>query len=239
MAQPMLTRFLQPLLAGRRAECFSMIQEAADNGMPASTLLCEVIWPAMSQVDRLFRDDRISGAAANMATRINRTAADQLQARLPRRLANGKRAILLCTEDPQEEIGCQIVADLFGAEGWEVYFLGGGVPDDEILTLVGQVRPDVLVIFGTNPQGAPLVRNLIGLIRDVNACPSMNIIVSGGVFNRADGLWREVGADVFADAATDVLSVAATLTPRAPGAPTRVGVVKKRRRRRKLQPVPA
>jgi hypothetical protein len=69
-------------------------------------------------------------------------------------------------------------------------------------------------------------------IREIGLCPDMNIVVSGGVFNRADGLWREVGADVFADNARDVLDIVNELGPRIPGARP-IGLVKKRRRKRK------
>ena len=45
--------------------------------------------------------------------------------------------------------------------------------------------------------------------RGVNAWPDMRIIVSGGLFNRAEGLWEEIGADGFAATTADVLQVAA------------------------------
>jgi methanogenic corrinoid protein MtbC1 len=130
-------------------------------------------------------------------------------------------------------------ADLFEADGWDVYFLGGGVPDDEVLSLVGQLRPDILLIFGTQPQGVPGVRRLIDRIRDIDAHPTMNVMISGGVFNRADGLWEEISADLFAPTATEALRIANAAKPKEPTArPT--GPVRKRRRRRRspyLEPV--
>lgn len=232
MSDSLLLRYMQPLLAGRRAECFELIGTAISAGAPAETLLCEVVWPAMSQIDRLFREDVINHAAQNMAARINRTVADQLQRHLPRRAANGKRIVITCADDVNEETGAQTIADLFQSDGWDVYFLGVGVPQDEILEIIGKLRPDILLLFGTRPEAVPDTRHLVEWIREVNTCPTMNIIVSGGVFNRADGLWQEVGADVFAPTATDLLKLANRLGPRVPTA-RRVGVVKKRNRRRK------
>ncbi len=232
MTEPLLTRYLQPLLAGRRAECFTLIRDAVTRGDPPQSLLCEVVWPAMRQIDRLFRDDRINSAMENMATRINRTVADQLQAHLPTGPRNGKRLLISCAEPLLEEIGAQMIADLFQADGWEVYFVGGGVPRDEVLALVGQLRPNIFVIFGTTPGGVPDARALVELVREVGVCPSMNIVVSGGVFNRADGLWQEIGADLFAETAPELLRLANDLGPRQPGV-VRRGFVKKRRRRRK------
>ena len=50
---------------------------------------------------------------------------------------------------------------------------------------------------------------LLDRIRGVNAWPDMRIVVSGGLFNRAEGLWEEIGADGFAATAAEVLQVAA------------------------------
>ncbi len=231
MPEPLLTRYLQPLLAGRRADCFAMMHEAAVN-RPAEELLCDVIFPAMAQVERLFRDDRIDLAHENMATRINRTVADQLQLRLPNGASRNKRILIACADEPREELGAQIMADLFQADGWEVFFVGGGVPFDETVTLCGQLRPTAMLIFGTLPSSVPVTRQMIECIREIGLCPEMNVIVSGGVFNRADGLWREVGADVFADNARDVIETVNELGPRIPGI-RQMGLVKKRRRKRK------
>jgi MerR family transcriptional regulator, light-induced transcriptional regulator len=232
MAQPLLTRYMQPLLNGQRAECFDLVSQALAESTPAAELICDVVWPAMAQVQRLFEDDRINTAVEHMACRINRTVADQLQQHLPRHPANGKRALVVCDDGSQEELGAQMVCDLLQAQGWEVFFIGGGVPHDELLTSVGQIRPHIFVIFGTRPEGVPDSRKLIELIREVGACPTMNMVVSGGVFNRADGLWQEVGADVFCATAKELIEVADSIQPRLPNARS-LGIVKKRRRRRR------
>lgn len=232
MSQPFLIRYMQPLIAGRRAECFELVNEAVRSEMPAEDLLCDVVWPAMAQIRRLYDDDRINAAIEHMACRINRTVADQLQAHLPKRPECGKRVLISSADAEGEELGAQMIADLFQASGWDVFFLGGGVPDDEVLSMVGQVRPQVYVIFGAHPEAVANTRALIERIRDVGVCPAMNVIVTGGIFNRADGLWQEIGADAFSNNPRGVLNTAGELGPRQPNAP-RLGIVKKRRRRRK------
>lgn len=233
MPEPFLIRYLQPLLAGRRAECFDLVADAVRTGASPEELVCDVVWPAMAQVERLHRDDRINTAVEHLASRINRTVADQLQAHLPRKPATGKRVLVACADEPHEELGAQVISDLFQSDGWEVYLVGGGVPDDEILSLVGQLRPDVLLLFGARAEAVPSTRALIEHIREVGTCPTMNVVVTGGIFSRADGLWREIGADAFADTPREVLALANRLEPRGPDTP-RLGFVKKRRRRRKV-----
>jgi len=125
MSEPLLTRYLQPLLAGRRAECFNLIAEVVRGGYDPRELIHDVVWPAMAQLERLYRDDRIDTAIDNMACRINHTVADQLQAHLPKRVPNGKRIVVTCGDDQRQVIGAQMLADLLQSDGWDVYFVGG------------------------------------------------------------------------------------------------------------------
>lgn len=224
--------YLNPLLAGDRIGCRTFVHGQLSKGVDPAAVYHELLWPAIERVEKLYRSDRINVAVEHMATRINRAIADQLQVHLSKAAPNGKKLLIACADGEPEELGAQMCADLFEARGWNVYFLGGGVPNDEILSLVGQLGPDVLLMFGTQPAGVPGVRRLVDLIREIGVSPTMNIMVSGGVFNRADGLWKEVNADLIARTAQQAIEIAESAAPRTPMAP-KSGAAKKRRRRRR------
>jgi methanogenic corrinoid protein MtbC1 len=229
---PLVEEYMGSLLAGNRTACRQFVLGELERIPDPSSLYHELIWPAMERVEKLYRADRINIASEHMATRINRAIADQIQLRLPKAEPIGKRILIACADGEPEELGAQMCADLFESRGWNAYFLGGGVPNDEILSLVGQLRPDVLLLFGTQPAGVPGVRRLVDLIREIGVNPTMNIMVSGGVFNRADGLWKEVNADLAAKTARQAIEIAEAAAPRTP-APPKPGAPKKRRRRRR------
>lgn len=228
--------YIAPLLAGDRAACREFVLGKLSDTTNPLDLYHEVLWPAMERVERLYRADRINTAAEHMATRIIRATADQIQTRLPQAPRNGRRVIITCAEGEPEELGAQMCADLFESRGWKVYFLGGGVPNDEILKVVGQFTPDILLVFGTQPSGVPGVRKLVDMIRDIGLNPTMNIMVSGGVFNRADGLWREVSADLVAKTAQDAIEIAESAAPRVPGVTKQASIKRRRRRKRAAEP---
>jgi len=229
---PLVERYLEVLLAGNREGCREFMRKQLESQRDAAHLYFNLVWPSMAEIDRLYRNDRINTATEHLATRINRSLVDQLQPFLTRTPPNDRRIIITCAEGEPEELGAQMCADLFEARGWSVTFLGGGVPNDEILQLVGHQRPNVLLIFGTQPAGVPQVRALIDLIRGVGTNPTMNIMISGGVFNRAEGLWKEVHADLFAPTAEQVVAIAESAPPREPQIVI-PGSPKKRRRRRR------
>ncbi len=227
----LLSRYVAYLIDGNRAGCRNVVGEALQSGIPVHAVYTELFWPVMAEIEKLYRNHKIDIITEHMATRINRTLVDQLQNKLPRREPRNLRMIITCAKDEPEELGAQMCADLFESDGWEVRFLGGGVPNDEIITMVGAFQPDVLFIYGTKTSGAPDVRRLIDKVRDIQACPKMRIMLSGGIFNRAEGLWEEIGADLFAATVKDALPMALSQN--------RSTVTRKRRRKKIKQEEPA
>jgi len=232
----LLRAYLENLLAGNRRACRQIIRTARNSGLSAEVLYRDLVWEAMQAVEKLWREDRINAATEHLATRINRMIADQLQAELAEVPATGKKAIVTCAPHEPEELAGQVISDMLEAKGWEVFFVGGGVPDDEILMLVGLHRPDLLIIYGTRPEGVPAVKALIETIRQIDPYPEMNIMVMGGVFGRAEDLWREVNADIFARDLPEALHLAMTAGPRIPEAKP---APRKRRKRTARAQVPA
>jgi len=204
----LLERYLSRLLKGDRAGCRAIIEETLRSGMPANTVYMDVIWPIMLEVDRLYRHDIIDSAQEAFATRINRTIVDQLQNKLPRKAERSQKIVVCSTSSEQGELGAQMITDLFESDGWEARFLGHSVNNDDILSFVHQWRPDILLLYGVTAKETPAVRSLIDKIKSVNACPDMKVMLSGGIFDRAGGLWEEIGADMYASTAAEAVKIA-------------------------------
>jgi methanogenic corrinoid protein MtbC1 len=208
-----IERYLDALLKGERRNSRSVIEKTLQSGTPTNLVYMEVVWPTMVEIERLLRAERITSTQEHLATRINRSIVDQLQNKLPRRPTRNKKIVVCCAPDELQELGAQIIADLFESDGWEVRFVGGGLTNDDILAFIHEYVPDILLIYGASPKQAPSVRQLIDRIKEVNAHPGMQIMVSGGLFNRAEGLWQEIGADAFAANAEHALEIAVGKMP--------------------------
>ena len=229
-----LERYLDALLKGNRKACRTVIEETMQSGTPANSVYLDVIWPIMVEIEKLLREDKITPTQEHMATRINRTIVDQLQNKLPRCPEKNKKIVICCADDELQELGAQIMADIFESNGWEVKFLGGGLANDDILSFVNESAPDILLIYGTTPKQAPSIRQLIDTIKSVNAWPGMPIMLSGGLFNRAEGLWQEMNADLFAANAQEAIQVALNNEPIEPAEPT-INKRKKKRQKKELE----
>ena len=214
--EDILARYLEPLLRGDKKACQAVIEETLQSGVPTNAVYVNIIWPIMLEIERLLRRDKITAAQEHLATRINRTIVGQLQNKLPRKPHKNKKIAISSARDDLQELGAQMIADLFESDGWEVRFLGGGLTNDDIFAFVNEYAPNILLVYGTPPKKAPGVRLLIDTIKAVNAWPHMRIMVSGGVFSRADGLWEEIGADLFAVTPLEAVQIASSDSQPAP-----------------------
>jgi len=207
-SQQLKRGYYENLLAGDRIACRNLVEIARQGGIAPVELLTDLIWPTMEQVQRAYREDRIAITQLNLATRLNRSITDQLTPLLEQKPRNGRSVLIICGDDEPEELGGQICADFFEAAGYTVRFAGGGLPNDEVLKLIGELRPNLLVLFGTLPSGMPAARKLIDYLREVNSCPQMQIMCCGGIYKRAEGLAEEIGADLYAPDAAVAVRVA-------------------------------
>lgn len=199
MNYEMLIEQLFPaLVSGDRNSARQLIDQSIEEGLDAESLAHEVLWPVMEMVSDLHRADQITTLAHHYATRLLRTLVDQVQPHYERQAPLGRSVLMFCGQTESEELEAQLTADLAEAGGYHVAFGGGGIANDEILEEVNQRRPDVLLMFASSPSDAPNIRLLVDHIRGINACPDMQIVVGGGVFNRAEGLAQEIGADLWA-----------------------------------------
>lgn len=195
------------LVSGSRPESRSLVTEALNLGASPEEVVSGLFWPAYETIDRLYRADKLGTLSHHMATRLLRVHTDQMAARFTRRQANGRSIFAVCGPTDADELGAQMAVDLLEADGYDITFAGGGIANDEVLAQVQDFQPSVLLLFASAPSDLPNIRRLIDTIREIGACSATQVAVGGGVFNRADGLAEEIGADVWASSPFELLSV--------------------------------
>lgn len=206
--EELMVRLLSALVDGDRHASRQVVEEVLQRGVPVQNLYRQMLWPMIRTVERLVRQDKIGPVQEHLASRILRSIVDQLENKLPRRQTHGRKLVICTGQQQLDELGGQVIADMFCSDGWDVRLLGGGLSNDDILSFVHEYAPDILLIHGVGGKEAPQVRQLIDIIRAVNAWPNMKIMLSGGVFARAEGLWEEIGGDAYASDPLEAVEVA-------------------------------
>jgi methanogenic corrinoid protein MtbC1 len=203
----LIERFFETLVAGDRQAARAIVQETIDQNVPADVLITDLFWPVHEMIERLHKSDQLSTIAYHLATRLLRMLTDQAAARLPLPKVRHRTVFAACGPSQGEELAGQMAVDLLEANGFDVTFTGGGIPADEILAQVQERRPDLLLLFASAASDLPGIRGIINAMRENGSCRSTRIVVGGGVFNRADGLAQEMGADLWAYSPYDLVDL--------------------------------
>ncbi|MAY75330.1 MAG: hypothetical protein CMJ31_11540 [Phycisphaerae bacterium] len=204
-----IERLFEALIDGDRKAAMAVVSEQFDAGVDAERMITDLLWPAYNLIDRMFRSDELTVLSNNMATRLLRVIADRVADRLEMtELPIGRSVLAFCGPTEGEELGAQMAVDILESKGFDVRFAGSNVANDELLGAMHSVQPDVLLAFCSGPCDLPALRALIDTMREIGACSETQIVVGGGVFNRAEGLAEEIGADLWAD---DPLELAHTM----------------------------
>lgn len=194
----LLEQFFTTLISGDRQAAREIVAQVAQAGCSTEQVLARLFWPTLDHIQTLYRNDHLSNLAHHFATRLMRHLVDQLQTKLAQGPRRNKTVLLICGPEEPEELAAQIAADLLEADGYTVYFGGGGVANDEIVNQLGEMKADILAVFSTAASTLPYLRQLIDHLHEIGVCPNLQIAVGGGVFNRAEGLAEEIGADLWA-----------------------------------------
>jgi len=203
----LLATFFETLVNGDRAAARTIVQDTINRGVATETLINNLFFPVYEKIETLFRADQITTVSYNLATRLLRTLIDQAAARLHVPAVKTKTIFAVCGQSQSEELAAQMAVDLLEAGGCQVTFSGGGIPADEVLAQVHERRPDVLLMFASAASDLPDVREIIDQIREIGAVKRTQIVVGGGVFNRAEGLAEEIHCDLWAASPLELVEV--------------------------------
>jgi len=199
---------LFPLLAcGDRAGARALVRDLIDADWTPEAIAEDVFWPIHENISTLFRADQLSRLAEHYATRLLRMLVDQIQAQYTLKTSNDRKLLIFCGCEEGDELAAQLVADLAEADGFAVRFAGGGIANDEILEELSAYSPDVMLLFSSSASDAPNIRQLIDTVREIGASPDVQFAVGGGIFNRAEGLAEEIGADLWASSPRAMLDI--------------------------------
>lgn len=223
-------RFFEALINGERPAARTIVTQCVQAGMTPEQIIIDLFWPTYETIERLWRADQLTSLSYHLSTRLLRVLVDQSAQRL--RLANGtqgRRVFACCGPSESEELAAQMAVDLLEDAGFRVTFAGGGIPADEILAFTQENRPEVLLMFASAAQDLPAIRKVIDTLREIGACRSTQVVVGGGVFNRAEGVAEEIGADLWACDPLELIELIKTEPERRARSDQRtVGKVKKR-----------
>lgn len=200
--------YLDALLRGDRAQATKLVMDEVDAGTPIRDIYLGIFQPAQHELGRLWQLNRISVAQEHFCTAATQMIMSLLAPKIFSTPRRGTSAICTCVGGDLHEIGARMVSDFLELDGWDAFYLGANAPAESIVEEAASRAVDVVAISATMPYHITHVAELIAALRDEPATSQKHIIVGGHAFNRAPGLWLQIGADATAPDAPGAVDVA-------------------------------
>jgi MerR family transcriptional regulator, light-induced transcriptional regulator len=200
--------YLDHVLRGERDAAVDIVLDEVARGTDAQDILLDVLQPVQIEIGRLWEQGRASVAHEHLCTAVTQLCMSMLWPRLNEGAHHHDRTVVATSVGGEaHEIGVRIVADLLKRDGWRTFYLGGGVPASDVVSMLLEQRADVLAVSATMAGHVPAVRRLIHAVRDEPRCVDVKVVVGGRPFLVVPRLGKAVGADGLAPDAADAVGL--------------------------------
>lgn len=179
--QEISSNFLESLLKGDRVNCSTLINEYLKINPSIMNLYEDVLKDSLYKVGLLWESNKISVATEHLATAITEGILNEHFEQLISKKRYNKKVVLTCVENEEHQVGIKMVADVFEMNGWESFFVGTGIPTNELIRYIHEVKPDLLAI------SLSVYFNYTNLLKQLRTLrtefPTLQFILGGQAFN--------------------------------------------------------
>lgn len=177
---PSVSRFLELALDGfPRPAIADGLRLLADDA-PLERVIVDVLAPVQRQVGELWASNlrRVADEHAASAVIDGVLGALSLETAAP----DPPRGdlIVACAEGEHHTIPARMGVEILRAQGWEVTFLGGSLPADDLQRFVAEREPDAVVISSTIPLSLAGARRCFTAIGELG----LPALAAGAAFGR-------------------------------------------------------
>ena len=173
--------FLDNLLNCNRSACSDIAHSYLSSNHSVIQLYEDVFKVALYEVGKLWETNKISVATEHIATAITESILNELFEQIISNKRCYRKVVVACVEKEQHQVGIKMVADVFEMNGWETFFLGTGIPNNELIRYLHEIKPDLIAI------SLSVYFNFTNLLKMLDILqkefPGLQIVIGGQAFN--------------------------------------------------------
>lgn len=204
-------RYRDYLLTGRRKDAADQILALASGGTPVRSIYLNIFQPFQQELGRLWQRNEINVAQEHYATASTQLIMSQLYPIIFATPRRGTTVLAASVSGELHELGIRMVADLLELSGWDAYYLGANMPQEDIIRTIAEEKPDLLAFSVTLSIHLSKLETLINAVKEAPIAKAPKIIVGGAPFNAEPQLWKDFGADGYCADASAVAEKAAAI----------------------------
>ncbi len=161
----LMNGYLQALLKGNRMLAQEFVLDAFRAGMPIQKIYLEVFQPALYEVGRRWEIGQVSVAQEHLATAITQTVLANIYSEATFKANNKQQAVIACLNGNYHEMGARMIADFLQIAGYNAMFLGANTPAESLLSMIDELKPEVVGLPSTMAYHVESVHHTIDEIR--------------------------------------------------------------------------
>lgn len=208
-----LEDFLALIASGRRRPAISQALRLLDDGNSVEDLIVGLLAPAQREVGLRWQTRRWNTAQEHAATAVVEAILGAIAVRTPVPTAARGAIVVACVGDDDRSLAARIGAELLRCQGWDVTFLGGGVPSHDLAAFVASTHVDAVVLICTLPLHLPGARRAIFAVEDLG----IPVVGAGHGFGDTPRRASQLGASGWIGPASNSTAVLAGLSAAATG----------------------
>jgi 5-methyltetrahydrofolate--homocysteine methyltransferase len=200
----------QKVIDGDAKGVAALTQQALDEGIPAPSILNDVLIPGMGEVGQLFEKNEYFVPELLLAARAMYAALDLLRPLLQAgEYKPAGKAIVGTVQGDLHDIGKKLVMIMLEGNGFEVVDLGTDVPPERFLEAVKEGSSQIVGLSALLTTTLPAMEKTVHAIKEYDPSGKVKVIVGGAPVTQAFA--DSIGADGFGRDATAAVTLARKL----------------------------
>ncbi|MBI9032593.1 cobalamin-dependent protein [bacterium] len=189
-------KFINYVLNGEKAKASEMILGLVSEGVSVKNIYLDILQPVQYEIGHLWQTNKISIAQEHYATSVTQLVISQMYPFLFNGSPKDRVLLTSCVSGELHEIGLRMLSDIFELEGWSTWYLGANLPDESVIEMIKDKKPDIIALSATVMFFLEKLEKLILKIKESGI--EAPIMVGGYPFIQDKMLWKKVGADGWA-----------------------------------------
>lgn len=198
--------YMEYLLQGKRREATLMITELIQKGVSIKDIYQFIFQVSQYEVGRLWQCNKITVAHEHYCTAATQQIMSGLYQHIFSAIRKEKTLVACSISGELHELGIRMVTDFFEIDGWDTYYLGANMPDNQLQGALTEYSADILALSVSFPIHVSKAASLIKKIRSNKDLTNLKIMVGGYPFLTNPDLWEKIGADAFAQNANQAIT---------------------------------
>jgi methanogenic corrinoid protein MtbC1 len=178
--ESMYRRYLSHLLNGDRSPCREIVEGLLEAGTEVKQLYTGLFQRSMYEVGELWERHEISVAVEHLATSITESLLSLVYPSVFSAPHTNRSAVIACVANEYHQIGGKMVADLFELNGWHGYFLGANMPQEDLMRMIDNTKPELVGLSLAVYSNLPSLLKVMDAV--TSACPQLRVLVGGQAF---------------------------------------------------------